>query len=308
MKNRNTYKLKRLSVMLLATVLFAACTKRDLEIRPGIVEVSFEWPEGAHPSAAHLHFYREDGRLLEIHDKLTEGYIGRLPVGDYLLIVHNEDARHVDYDDIESHQQAEVYATTPGGEAPTEGCLLAEPRNVYGAGEHDGGSKFSVRSGDTTRLTVTPERLTKNVRLYFRVKGMDDLASLSGTLNGVSPSVLFCNCTSLPISCRMAFEAQTYKSDDRKQLLASLSLFDLLTRTDSPEGTNTVDIVLNRTGGTSYRTTADITPALQNILLDHAGEFPSDIAVELSIAFGPLGVLTVTVSPWHEVDSGGGEI
>lgn len=296
---------------MVTAILAFSCTKRDLEIRPGMVEVAFEWPEGVQPSSAHLHFYREDGGLYEIHDGLTESnHSFNLPDGNYMLIAHNEDADHVYYDNIDDYHGAVVSATTPEGDGPSEGCLLAEIHSVYGVGCHDAGTVFSVRSGDTTQLRVKPVRLTKNIRIYFTTTGMEDVVSLGGTLNGVSPSVLLCTCTNVPMSCRMAFDAK--RSAGRavsSNWQTSLELFDLLTRAESPERTNTMDIVSETADSVRYETSVDITPTLQAIIRDNGSEeLPSEIAVEVSLAISPLGVLMATVSPWVEVDGGGGEI
>lgn len=310
MKKRNIYKLTCLVAILITAIVAVSCTKRNLEIRPGMVEVAFEWPEGVQPAAAHLHFYREDGSLHEIHEGLTgSSHSFSLPEGNYMLITHNEDAGHVYYDNIENYHQAVVSATTPEGDEPSEGCLLAEPQSVYGIGCHDEGTAFGVRSGDTTCLRVKPVRLTKKIWIHFTTKGLENMVSLGGTLNGVSPSVLLCTCTCVPMSCRMAFGAE--RSAGRaasSDWQASLELFDLLTRADSPEGTNTMDIVSETTGGRRYETTVDITPTLQAIIQDNGGELPIDIAVEISLSANSLGVLMATVSPWVEVDGGGGEI
>ena len=290
--------------LLLSAVLLAGCTKRDLETYPTVLEISLEWPEGVRPTAAHLHIYHEDGNLLEIHEGLTDGYQGSLPPGNYMLIAHNQVAEHVAYDNIESHHQAVVYATTPDGRESTESCFLVEPHNVYGIGQHNEGTTFSVCEGDTTHLVVMPDRLTKNVRLHFNVKGIYGVTSLGGSLSGVSPSVLLCTCTSVPLSCLMSFEAEMSQQD---QWLAALELFDLLAGEDSAPGTNNVNVVLEASGN-RYGTVADITPALKDIIKGNGGTLPQDVELRVTLYFGPLGVLTATVTPWEEVEGGEGEI
>lgn len=305
---RNTWGRVAFVVLFLSfVILFFGCTKRELELRPGLVNISLEWPEGVNPSGAHLHLYTVDGALLEAHEGLTDGYAGNLPDGEYRLMVHNEDAENVGYDGVELHHQAKVYAMPLERAIPDEGSLIAQPHNVYGVGAHDNGETFTVQANDTTHITVRPQLLTKTVKLYFDTRKVEGISSLEGVLDGVSPAVLLSSGASVSQSCRIFFTAQQISDPDYDRE-ATLEVFGLLTGPDSPDGVNKAEITIGTSSGEKFVSDVDLTSALQQIIQDNGGELPAETRVSLALSLDGLGVLSVSVTPWGETDAGGGGI
>ena len=312
--------------VLTAAMIFTGCVKRELEMRPeapeeGTVEIGVVWPEGADCSGARLLIYGEDGTLYREHDELTDGYRGTLPAGAYRLILHNTDARNVGYAATQSHGTAEVYALNTSGQKPSaQGEPLAQPHKVYGIGRHDQGERFTVTAGETLRLTVAPERLTREVHFYFLVSGLDAVQSVAGTLHGVAPSVLLCTREYRQSSFGQPFEGESY-TPQRAQggpgtkaareaihFRTSLELFDLLTRETSPEGTNTIETTVTDGDGKSYPVQIDITAVLQEVLESGGGVLPVEIPLEVRVEIDPVTAeVGATVAPWDDSGTGGGD-
>lgn len=308
MKGNTSGRVAFVALSLSFAVLFFGCTKRDLELRPGLVDISLAWPQGNHPASAHLHLYSSDGSLLEAHEGLTDGYAGNLPDGEYRLIVHNEDAQNVGYDGMEDHHQAKVYAMPLERDIPGEGSLLAQPHNVYGIGAHDDGETFTVRANDTTHITVRPQLLTKTVDLYFDTRRVNNgIVSLDGILEGVSPAVALSTGSSLSQSCRVAFTAEQISDPDYDRE-AILEVFDLLVRPEATTGVNKVGITIGTSSGEKFVTEVDLTSTLQQIVQDNGGELPTETRVRVALSLDGLGVLSATVTPWGETDAGGSGI
>lgn len=311
--------------LLTATALLSGCVKRELEMRPappqeGTVEIAFTWPEGQErPVGAHLRFYTEDGVLYREHSDLTDGYTGTLPAGSYLLILHNTDAEQVDYAAMERHSTAEVYALASSGLKPTApGESLREPHKVYGIGRHDQGENFTVTAGQTLQMTVAAERLTREVQFYFKVSGLNAVQAIGGTLRGVSPSVSLCTGECRPVSFVQPFDGTPYVPQNTQvrtkagselhHFSTMLEVFDLLTRKESPAGTNTIYVEVTSGEGTLYPLRIDITQTLQELIENNQGTLPIEIALEVELQINPVTAeISAKVTPWDQSGTGGGE-
>lgn len=322
--------------VLAAVTMFTGCVKRELETRPdvpqeGTVEIAFTWPDGEEPpTGARLLFYNEDGTFHREHGDLTDSYRGTLPAGNYRLILHNNDAEQVGYGAMESHGTAEVYVLNISGETPsTQGELLAQPRKVYGVGRHDQGEHFSITGGETLQLSVAAERLTREVHFYFAVTGLDAVQSVAGTLRGVAPSVLLCTRECRQVSFGQAFDTEAYTPQPTAQtptahgaqaaktanapkaairFRTSMELIDLLTRKESPAGTNSIEAVVTDGDGRPYPVQVDITAALQQVIEENEGELPVEVPLTVSIEVNPVTAeVNATVTPWDETGTGGGD-
>lgn len=313
-----------IAVLTVATLL-TGCVKCELETRPeapeeGTVEIGVVWPEGADCSAARLLIYGEDGTLYREHDGLTDAYSGTLPEGTYRLILHNTDAEQVGYAALESHGTAEVYALNASGQIPSaQGELLAQPHKVYGIGRHDQGEDFTVTAGETLRLTVAPERLTREVHFYFAVSGLDAVRAVAGTLRGVVPSVLLCTREYREVAFGQPFEGDSYTPQQAQagpgakapkeaiRFRATLEVFDLLTRENSPAGTNVIETTVTDGEDRSYPVQVDITGAVQQVIADNEGTLPVEIPLTLSVEVNPVTTeIHATVTPWDGGGTGGG--
>lgn len=297
--------------LLLAAALLNGCVRRDLEQRPqnSRLEVTLNWADGISPTGARIYLYDDHGALYQSIDCTSDGHKMEIPAGTYKMIVHNTDMQGVGYYGIENHTTAEVYALGVSGVVPVENELLSEPRNVYGTA-YDQGREFVVEHTKTTRITATVASLTKQVALYVHITGLDIVTQVTGMMHGVSPSICFYTGESGAISCRQAFVAEPYvpqtllastKSLTTHQYASKMKLFDLLTRENSPAGTNAVDIVIKDGEGNVYSVTVDITQTLQKIIADNGGTLPVDVALDVKLIVSPeLAQISSTVDEWKE--------
>lgn len=307
-------RLPVLRACLLATVvLVTGCVKRDLEPRPlsaktGKLEMSLNWADGVSPAGARVYLYDDKGVFCQSIDCNSGGHSLDVSVGTYAMIVHNTDAQGVGFLGMESHATAIAHALSVSGNAPAENELLSEPQNIYGIGQHDQGRTFTVEHDKTTSITATAVSLTKELAFYINITGLDLVTQVTGMIQGVSSSICFCTGESGTLSCRQAFVAAPYvpktllastKSPTTHQFVSKTRLFDLITRANSPAGTNKMDIVIEDGEGNVYSVSVDITQALQQIISENEGTLPIDIALDVKLLVYPeLAKITSTVEEW----------
>ncbi len=316
MKRKLTEYLRLAAAVSLGAVLLAAsgCVKRELEIRPdeGYVEIALEWGgSGTSARSARYLFYNESGSLAREVSGLTDGFRGTLPTGTYRLVVHNTDAEQVDWRGCERFESAEVFALPARygtDHHPDEGvsCIL-EPRGIFATGGCNESETVEVGQLDTTLLSVTPVRLTKRVAVRFVVESSEEIRSLHGVLGGVShgffPGKGDLN-TSSP--CAVEFEAVPETKAASAAYTTEVSVFGLLTTSQSPAETNNVYVTLALTDGTQVTGTFDLTPALQRLIAANGGVLPNEIPLEVTLRVQGIG-LSATVEPWDESGTGSGD-
>lgn len=315
MKRNNTL-IRPFQILLLAGLLFAAgCVERDLDDRPttGTLELALQWPDGIAPKGAKMYLYDTAGKLVRQADCKAQGHTMKLDAGEYRLIIHNSDATGVGYAGTETHGAAQAYALNLSGREPKAGEELAEPHNLYSIGRHAKSETFSIGSNQTTRITAAPVARTKTVGFLFSVSGIDDIASFTGTLKGVSPSVTLCTGEYGQTSCLLPFTTKPYteqksavsgtKATGTPNYAASMELFDLLTKAGSAAETNTIGFTVKDSAGNTYASETDITEALQKIISDNKGTLPVRIALNIALEINPVTAeISATVSPWEEAD------
>lgn len=293
----------------------AGCVKRELEIRPdeGYVEIALDWSKAQSSRSARYLFYNESGALVKEVSGVSDCFKGVLPTGTYRLIVHNTDAGQVDWRGCEKYESAEVFAkeTNYGeGHHPAEGVpCIQEPHEVFATGGCNESETVEVRQMDTTRLSVTPVVLTKQVAIRFTVEvnGDASVRSLHGVLGGVSHGFFpGKGCHNASSSCAMEFTAAPGTKAASSAYNTELNVFGLLTTAQSPAGTNTVHVTLDLDDGSQVTGTFDITPALQRILASSGGVLPVEIPLEITLRVQEAG-LSATVEPWIEGGTGSGD-
>lgn len=315
---------------LLAAGLLGGCVKHDVEVRPtpapaptnGYAEIALDWGDAAeHPATVRYLFYDEGGALVKEVTGLSDGFRDALPVGKYRLVVHNEDARQVDYRGTETYATAEVFAqetqytyglanTAPRNAVtrhdPGVPCIF-EPQSVYGTGCCKEFEVLDIQAGETARGTVTPERLTREVAFRFVVMSDVGIQSLKGVLGGIAPGIFIATARhTTSSSCAMEFTASPVAKSAGNEFAARLNVFNLLTAPDSPNGTNPLDVNLNLADGRMFTAQVDLTPTLKQIIEDSGGVIPIEIPVE--VTFTIVGVdLTLSVTPWDGSGTGGGD-
>ena len=309
----------RVVVLGAAMLSLAGCVKRELEIRPdeGYVEIALDWAgAGTSSRSARYLFYNEAGALVKEVSGVTDCFKGTLPTGVYRLIVHNTDAGQVDWQGCEKYESAEVFAKTTDYSTdhhPAEGVpCIQEPRDVFATGGCNESETVEVLQLDTTRLSVTPAELTKQVAIRFTVDaaGGQSVRALHGVLGGVSHGYFpGKRCHNASSSCAVEFAASPETKAASDAYTARVNVFGLLTTAQSPAGTNTVYVALDLDDGSQMTGTFDITPALQRMLASGGGAFPVEIPLEITLRMQGQGVgLSATVQPWDLSGTGSGDV
>lgn len=317
MKRELTRYMRPARVVLLgaAVLSLAGCVKRELEIRPdeGYVEIALDWTQAQSSRSARYLFYNEAGALVKEVSGVTDCFKGTLPTGTYRLIVHNTDAGQVDWRGCEKYESAEVFAKETNyseGHHPAEGVpCIQEPHEIFATGGCNESETVEVRQMDTTRLSVTPVVLTKQVAMRFTVEanGGQSVRALHGVLGGVSHGFFpGKGCHNASSSCAVEFAASPETKAASDAYTARVNVFGLLTTAQSPAGTNTVHVTLSLSDGTQVTGTFDITPTLQRILASGGGAFPVEIPLDVTLRVQEVG-LSATVEPWIESGTGSGD-
>lgn len=317
MKRELTRYMRPARVMMLgvAVLSLAGCVKRELEIRPdeGYVEIALDWSKAQSSRSARYLFYNESGALVKEVSGVSDCFKGVLPTGVYRLIVHNTDAGQVDWQGCEKYESAEVFAKETNyseGHHPAEGVpCIQEPREVFATGGCNESETVEVRRMDTTRLSVTPAELTKQVAIRFTVE-VTSVRALHGVLGGVSHGYFpGKGCHNASSSCAVEFTAAPGTKAASDAYTARVNVFGLLTTAQSPAGTNTVHVTLDLDDGSQMTGTFDITPALQRILASNGGVLPVEIPLEITLRMQVQGVgLSATVQPWDLSGTGSGDV
>lgn len=317
MKRELTRYMRPARVMMLgvAVLSLAGCVKRELEIRPdeGYVEIALDWSKAQSSRSARYLFYNESGALVKEVSGVSDCFKGVLPTGVYRLIVHNTDAGQVDWQGCEKYESAEVFAKETNyseGHHPAEGVpCIQEPREVFATGGCNESETVEVRRMDTTRLSVTPAELTKQVAIRFTVE-VTSVRALHGVLGGVSHGYFpGKGCHNASSSCAVEFTAAPGTKAASDAYTARVNVFGLLTTAQSPAGTNTVHVALDLDDGSQMTGTFDITPALQRILASNGGVLPVEIPLEITLRMQVQGVgLSATVQPWDLSGTGSGDV
>ena len=303
-------------VLLGAAVLsLAGCVKRELEVRPdeGYVEIALDWTQAQSSRSARYLFYNESGALVKEVSGVSDCFKGTLPTGTYRLIVHNTDAGQVDWRGCEKYESAEVFAKETNyseGHHPAEGVpCIQEPHEIFATGGCNESETVEVRQMDTTRLSVTPVVLTKQVAMRFTVEanGGQSVRALHGVLGGIAHGFFpGKGCHNTSSSCAVEFAASPETKAASDAYTARVNVFGLLTTAQSPAGTNTVHVALDLDDGSQVTGTFDITPTLQRILASSGGAFPVEIPLDVTLRVQEVG-LSATVEPWIEGGTGSGD-
>ena len=234
-----------------------------------------------------------------------------LPMGIYRLVVHNTDAGQVDWRGCEKYESAEVFAKTTDystGHHPAEGVpCIQEPREVFATGGCNESETVEVLQMDTTRLSVTPIKVTKRVAVRFALESSEEIRSLHGVLGGVSHGFFpGKGCHNTSSSCAVEFTAAPGTKAASDVYTAEVNVFGLLTTAQSPAETNTVHVTLSLSNGTQVTGMFDITPTLKQLIVANGGVLPDEIPLDVAIRIQGTD-LNATVEPWDESGTGSGD-
>lgn len=294
-----------------SVILLYGCCKRKLEHPDltGHVEIALDWSSAkTKPSGAELRFYPLDGSAPLKFACEEDLFRGELPQGTYRVIVRNTDAMNVSYRDMEGYSSAAVFADPVTDTRGTASLRLSEPLQVYGTGKCGTDQSFEIKYGDTLRKTALPIALAHAVSFRFDVTNMANIASMTGTLDGIAAGAyLSTGAKSYDSRNSTPFVASVVPETGGTSYQAQIWVFGLSSRDEGEMGSNTAEIVITQQDGTTHQTQVDISDAIRETADNNGGEIPLDIPVRIELTL--VGTqLTAMVSPWDDSGAGGGVV
>lgn len=308
-------KVRLILLLLLVFLGLHSCTMRSVDYRTdqGKLIVRPDWGGYDLPAGTKFYFYNMDGVSAPIEaNGSAEGYSGMLPSGSYRMVAYNTDAVQVDFKSMDKFETAAVHALPNTRHvAMREGdvrCIL-QPKKLYSFTLGNIEVKYLV----TTEVEVTPQPLTKTIRLHFTLSG-DGAASakkISGELCGVYPTLLLA--TGEPTSESINSCAKTTTAFevilDNNQGTAILTVFGLHNPENGTTYTNRLTLTITKDNGEpALEAKVDLSEAISDVIKDNGGTIPVEIPIDLAIEVKLIGTgLEVNVKPWKD-DTGSGEI
>lgn len=305
--------MKYLGSLLLFGIVLSSCVERSVPIKfykSGTLEVALNWADGIAPVGSRLLIYKADGTFHKevVNAGAEQTFTCELAGGNYRVIAHNTDVLNAGFSATDKHSTAAVLAGSD--KMPEEGSELVAPGNVYGVGYHDEAEMVTIVSGEKSSVTVSPRRLTHEVRFVFRIIGLEEVTELKGQLIGVSPGLLLGSGKSLPISCFQTFVGTPFtpsKAATEITYETKIEFFDLTSPKEDEKEVNKLAMSITSGNGKVYSLTANITSVIQEIIFENGGVLPIEIPLELNIEVDQkTDNITVKVTPWDNSGTGGG--
>ena len=309
-------KVKLILLLLLVFLGLHSCTMGSVDYRTdqGKVIVRPDWSGFDDlPAGTKFYFYNMDGVSAPIEASgLAEGYSGMLPSGSYKMVAYNTDATQVEFQAMDKFETASVHAlpntrhvaTREGGDVR---CIL-QPQKLYSLTL----GKIEVKYLNTTEVTVTPQPLTKTIRLHFSLTGdgANTANKVSGELCGVYPTLLLA--TGEPTAESINNCAKTTTAFDvtlnENQGTATVTVFGLHDPENGATYTNRLTLTVTDKDGERRTAEVDLSEAISEVIKDNGGTIPVEIPIDLNIEVKLIGTsLEVDVKPWNK-DTGSGEI
>lgn len=256
------------------------------------------------PGALAYYFYGTDGQL-------TQGPLScdgqgnykkdKFAIGTYRVLAVSASRPGVDLRDMDKHSAASACLSALVTNRSTGLTMVSQPGNVYSAVVKD---EVKVSAEASASHTPRVSLLTQTLELPITLKnGLGgEVTAISGILQGVSPSVNLL--TGAPVSsvdaCANTAVSFTAGGEGSART-ASISLFGICDPAGGEAYTNTLNLTLTMSDGSTEDLAVDLTDVLTDAL--SGGSFPSgglDLPVEVSRVSMQLGA---KVTGW----SAGGE-
>ena len=293
-----------------ALLCLPACTQAEFTLREdntiqGPVKIYPDMSDYTLP-AVHYYFYHINDVVACITRECDGkgNFEGTLPVGTYRVIATNIDAGNVEFSDMGSHRSAKATLSefTPsrsGHFSRATQTVLAQPGKVYSTIIDE----LKVTAYGEERHTPSPALLTRQVTLSFTLMdGLEEeVSTISGTLNGVYPSVQLYSCQhsteSAVQSPTMAVLFQTTAEDNIHR--ARVSLFGLCNPSYGTVYSSVLQLQLDMNDGSTDTTTFDLTDSLSAIIEQNAGTIPIQLQLLIELRKTDVGI-EVGVVEWIE--------
>lgn len=295
--------IKNLLLLLVAT-LFVSCAKTTVEEHPvdGQLTIHAAWEaQTAPPAGLRFYFYRTgdvpvDVRTNEqlIRDTDAKGFTGILPVGTYQALAVNTDVAGVNFINMSTYQTA---------------TAEIKPETTLSALHSFGTEPFVIDGIRTVERSYVPALLTKTLILNFEQDEV--IASLSGVLYGVYPSVLLVTGKPSTLSqdnaptTTLPFDAVLVEGKGE----ARLTMLGMLDPEYGVKYHNLLQLkVVTHTGETLTKD-IDMNQVLSDMLKANGGVMPSspveiDLKVNIDIFIG----LQASVVAWSTGGEGEGNV
>jgi hypothetical protein len=290
------------SLLLLAVLLLGqgSCAERPLDVRPteGHVVIHASWNSATPPtSGLRFYFYPQGGDSTALsYDAAATGFEGDLPAGEYRVIACSTDARNAAYQDMESYSSASVTAT---GDAQSRSLsYYAQPSGVYVLNLSD----LTVPLQDAVETSSVPDTLSRSMNLSFLLLGGESLASLSGLIRGIQPSVFIATGQSWGETGAASFTTVV----SGNEATAEIGMLGILDPLGSVPYRNLMDLTLTLNDGTVQTTQVDLTQFLSDVLNANGGSVPVELSVEVELRLIDAQ-LVASVKPWND-GSGEGNV
>ena len=305
-------------VLLMSLCVLAACTHKELCLDHSHIvslDVKFDWSKApdASPKSMSLYLFSEDGTNPQRYEfSGREGGTIRLSRGVYHAVCLNSDTRNIecrDKENISTFLVASRDENVSGNSMGLGAMFSAMMQNEIRKDERcarqpemlwiGNGYDFSAaEDGDV--LTLIPEqsviRITINI---YNVSNLRNVASLAGTLSGLSEGVLAGTGELNGVCVTHPFEV--VKSEDYTSLYADLLVFGDCLHGDKK---HYIDIYTTLVDGSHWKYSYDVTEDVHeadnelhiNIVLD------SLPVPEPAPGTGSGGVFAPTLGDWINVD------
>lgn len=306
-----------------ALLLGTSCTQRSLNYLPDpdpvpdpepdieqscLVSLFADW-SGAGidaPAGTRFYFYPQAGGELVSKECGPEGFEGELPEGSYRVLAVGTPAVGVTFTHMESYETAAAVATPIVDPRTRSGMQeIAQPEQAYSLPIH----AISPTRDNKVTQTSLPVSLVRTVQLTFSTSGTVRPVSLSGSLQGVYPSVLLS--TGVPtaaeqtaaIGSQSSFDA-TFEGSDAKVRIRTLGVLN-------PEGgtvyTNLLRVSVLTADGETLTAVADLTAELTQGITANGGVIPLTLSLNIKIEVTPAGA-TATVQGWGNGGDTGSDV
>lgn len=311
----------RLLATIIATavgVLSSGCLQREVEhkVTPteGKLDVSVDWGEGYQPAELRMLIYNENGTLYGERTSSENQMQWTLPEGAYRLIVHNTDGQNVRYLEMSKHAEAFIYVTSSTGQ------MVNTPQNIYSVAAHDNAATIDIVAGAEHQIRVVPQRATRGVHFTFKIVGLPVIASLQGTLSGVSPGMMIASGTYFDVPSTQPFlgtpmpspasRAATTRQTEPIWYQSDMEFFNLVDNKGNRVGINILSVEITDDKQVQYNVTSDITSSVQQIIIDNGGELPVEVPldVEIEVAEDKTIEISVSVARWNSAGNGTGNV
>ncbi|WP_455592292.1 DUF5119 domain-containing protein [Bacteroides sp.] len=301
---------KKILLLFVTGIALASCTKEELRPAPDKVDVTVRLHWGALPVAGGMNycFYPTGGGAAVTEEGSGEAYQGALPSGGYRVLAYNTGTEGIAFTGMESYGTATAEVLPVSASTRADGLTLVSQASMLYA--VTGSDELVVPRLDPVETGANVKRLTRSLRLTFKLSDTQGISSLEGTFNGVYPSLLLS--TGEPGSIARSSAPQTAASFTAavtsREFVVGVSLFGMKNPENGAAYRSTLRLSLKGGDGWRQDVDVDLTRALTDIFAAGGEEpaFEIPTAIDIRVEPTPVG-FSASVEGWR-LGEGSGEI